>query len=151
MTMAEQLLATGPETTVARVPDVFAGPAGRAFRQLLLSDEIIGQVLSEVGPDGLRLTGDGGFLPQLVKAVLERGLAAELSDHLGYGKGDPAGRNGGNSRNGTTPKTLQTEVGPVVLDAPRDRAGTFAPALVPKGVTRVGGGLDDSAHPKIIR
>jgi putative transposase len=100
-------------------------------------------VLSEVGPDGLRLTGEGGFLPQLVKAVLERGLQAELSDHLGYERGDPAGRGSGNSRNGTTPKTLVTEVGEIALDAPRDRAGTFTPALVPKGVTRVGGGLDD--------
>lgn len=143
MTMTEPLFTTGPKASGVPVPDAFARPAGRAFREMLLSDEIIGQVLSEVGPDGLRLTGDGGFLPQLVKAVLERGLAAELADHVGYGKGDPAGRNGGNSRNGTTPKTLQTEVGPVLLDAPRDRAGTFTPALVPKGVTRVGGGLDD--------
>jgi len=143
MTMAEQPLVTGPQVAGAPAPDVFAGPVGRAFRQMLLSDEIIGQVLSEVGPDGLRLTGGGGFLPQLVKAVLERGMAAELSDHLGYGKGDPSGRNGGNSRNGSTPKMLQTEVGPVALDAPRDRAGTFTPTLVPKGVTRVGGGLDD--------
>jgi putative transposase len=89
------------------------------------------------------LTGDGGFLPQLVKAVLERGLAAELTDHLGYDKGDPAGRAIPNSRNGSTPKTLVTEVGPVALEVPRDRAGTFSPALVPKGVRRLGGGLDD--------
>jgi len=120
-----------------------SGAMARAFREMLLSDEIIDQVLTEVGPDGLRLTGDGGFLPQLVKAVLERGLRVELSDHLGYEKGDPAGRNGGNSRNGTTPKTLVTEVGEVALDMPRDRDGTFTPALVPKSVTRVGGGLDD--------
>jgi putative transposase len=110
---------------------------------MLLSDEMIDGLLAEVGPDGLRLTGDGGFLPQLVKAVLERGLQVELTDHLGYDKGDPAGRVIPNSRNGTTPKTLSTEVGPVPLDAPRDRAGTFTPALVPKGATRIGGGLDD--------
>ena len=66
-----------------------AGAAGRAFRQLLLSDEVIDGLLTEVGPDGLRLTGDGGFLPQLIKAVLERGLQVELTDHLGYDKGDP--------------------------------------------------------------
>ena len=64
MTMAEQPLVTGPQVAGAPAPDVFAGPVGRAFRQMLLSDEIIGQVLSEVGPDGLRLTGGGGFLPQ---------------------------------------------------------------------------------------
>src|SRR5512141_671653 len=119
------------------------GAAGRAFRQMLLSNEMIDELLAEVGPDGLRLTGDGGFLPQLIKAVLERGLQIELTDHLGYDKGDPAGRVIGNSRNGTTPKTLSTEVGPIPLDVPRDRAGSFTPALVPKGVTRLGGGLDD--------
>ena len=120
-----------------------SGPLAREFRRMLLSDEVIGEVLAEVGPDGLRLTGQDGFLPQLVKAVLERALAVELSGHLGYEKGDPAGRDGGNSRNGSTPKTLVTEVGEVVLDVPRDRAGTFTPALVPKGVRRIGGGLDD--------
>jgi len=119
------------------------GAAGREFRRMLLSDEIIDGLLAEVGPDGLRLTGQDGFLPQLIKAVLERGLAMESSDHLGYDKGDPAGRNGGNSRNGSTPKTLVTEIGEVALDVPRDRAATFTPALVPKGVTRLGGGLDD--------
>jgi putative transposase len=120
--------------------------AGAAFRRMLLSDEVIDGLLAEAGeagPEGLRLTGEGGFLPQLVKAVLERGLAAELSDHLGYDKGDPAGRGVPNSRNGSTPKRLVTEVGPVPLEVPRDRAGLFTPTLVPKGVTRLGGGLDD--------
>lgn len=130
--------------------DVSASAAGgaresaqAAFRRMLLSDEVIDGLLAEVGPEGLRLTGDGGFLPQLVKAVLERGLAVELTDHLGYDKGDPAGRSIANSRNGSSPKTLVTEVGPVGVDVPRDRAGTFAPALVPKGARRLGGGLDD--------
>jgi putative transposase len=91
----------------------------------------------------LRLTGDGGFLPELIKAVLERGLQVELSDHLGYEKGDPAGRGSPNSRNGSTPKTLLTETGPVGLDIPRDRDSSFEPRLVPKGVRRVGGGLDE--------
>jgi putative transposase len=80
--------------------------------------------------------------------VLERGLAAELtdhlgSDHLGYDRGDPAGRGSPNSRNGATPKTVQTEVGPVGLDVPRDRASSFEPRLVPKGSRRLGGGLDE--------
>jgi len=146
MTMTEQALTAVAEPDGRRVPTAGEGQMGRWFREMLLSDEIIGQVLTEAagaGPEGLRLTGDSGFLPQLVKAVLERGLSTELADHLGYGKGDAAGRNGGNSRNGTTPKTLQTEIGPVPLDVPRDREGTFLPRLVPKGVTRLGGGLDD--------
>jgi putative transposase len=77
-----------------------------------------------------------------LRAVLERGLAAELTGHLGYEKGDPAGRGSPNSRNGTSPKTLATEVGPVPLAVPRDRDGSFEPQLVPKG-TRRAGGLDE--------
>ncbi len=55
----------------------------------------------------------------MITGVLERGMEAELSHHLGYEKGDPAGRGSGNSRNGTTPKTVGTEVGDVALDQPR--------------------------------
>jgi putative transposase len=88
------------------------------------------------------LTGPGGFLPELVKAVLERGLEAEMAAHLGYERGDPAGRGAVNSRNGFTGKTVSTEVGPVGLDVPRDRAASFTPRLVPKRERRLGG-LDD--------
>ena len=88
------------------------------------------------------LTGEGGFLPEMIKAVLERGMEAELTGHLGYDKGDPAGKGSGNSRNGSTPKTVGTEVGDIALDQPRDRNSTFASALVPKGARRLGG-LED--------
>lgn len=71
--------------------------------------------------------------------MFERGLAAELSDHLGYEQGDPAGAGSANSRNGSMSKTLLTGVGPVELDTPRDRAGLFIPRLVPKGTRRLGG------------
>lgn len=99
-------------------------------------------LMQRIDAGSLQLTGEGGFLPEMVKAVLERGLQAELSEHLGYEKGDPAGRGSPNSRNGTTPKTLASEVGDLRLDGPRDRAGTFEPRLVPKGARRVGG-LDE--------
>ena len=113
-------------------------PAARLSRELL-SDEAIDELLAETGPGGVRLTGQGGFLPELIARVLERGMGAELSEHLGYDKGDPAGRGSPNSRNGTTPKTLATEVGDVPIASPRDRAGTFEPRLVPKGVRRLDG------------
>jgi len=103
---------------------------------------LLDRLMERVGDDGLRLTGEGGFLPEMIKAVLERGLQAELSDHLGYEKGDPAGRGSPNSRNGSTPKTLSTEVGEVPLAVPRDRNSSFEPRLVPKGQRRAGG-LDD--------
>ncbi len=90
----------------------------------------------------VQLTGDGGLVPSLIKATLERGLAAELSGHLGYERGDPDARFYVNSRNGSTPKTVASEAGDIELDVPRDRQGTFEPRLVPKGSRRLGG-LDD--------
>ena len=82
------------------------------------------------------------MLGELVRAVLERALEAELTEHLGYGKSERGGA-GGNARNGSIAKTVQTGVGPVPLQVPRDRAGTFEPLLVPKRAGRVAGGLDD--------
>ena len=96
-------------------------------------------VLSQADTGELRLTGEGGFLPELVKRVLEAGLAAELTDHLGYERGDPAGQGSGNSRNGSTPKRLGTEIGDLDLATPRDRNGTFEPRLVGKGERRLDG------------
>ena len=120
---------------------VAAGSA-RQVRRVLVPDALIDEVIAQAGDQGITLTGDGGLLPELVKAVLERGLAAELDDHLGYVKGDPAGRGSPNSRNGFTPKTVGTEVGPVRLEVPRDRVGSFEPRLVPKGARRLDG-LDE--------
>ena len=62
---------------------------------------------------GLKLTGEGGLLGKLTKMVVEGALEGELDDHLGYAKNDPAGRNGGNSRNGGRGKTVLTEAGPL--------------------------------------
>jgi putative transposase len=75
----------------------------------------------------------------LTKSVLETALEAELSEHLGYDKHDPAGRNRGNSRNGTRSKTVLTEIGPVEIEVPRDRDGTFEPAIVRKRQRRLDG------------
>jgi len=108
----------------------------------LVDAGLLDELMAQVDAGELQLTGEGGFLPGLIKAVLERGLAAELTDHLGYEKGDPAGRGSPNSRNGSTPKTLVSEVGDLALATPRDRAGTFEPRLVPKGARRIGG-LDE--------
>lgn len=102
----------------------------------------VDDLLAQIDTGEVVLTGQGGLLPGLIKLALERGLAAELTDHLGYEKGDPAGRTLPNARNGSTPKTVQTEAGPVPLDVPRDREGSFTPRLVPKGQRRLGG-LDD--------
>ena len=108
----------------------------------MADDAWLDELIDSAQQGGVQLTGQGGFLPEMIKAVLERGLAAELTDHLGYEHGDPAGRGSPNSRNGFTPKTVSTEIGPVPLDVPRDRASTFEPRLVPKGQRRLGG-LDE--------
>ena len=83
------------------------------------------------------------MLGELVRAVLERALEAELTAHLGYERHERAGHNSGNSRNGAISKKVQTGIGPVGLGVPRDRAGTFEPVLIPKRSGRVSGGLDD--------
>lgn len=88
---------------------------------------------------GEPLTGHGGLLRGMLKATLERGLDTELSDHVGYDRGDPDGASFPNSRNGTYAKTVASEVGDVELAIPRDRNGTFTPMLVRKGVRRLDG------------
>src|SRR4051794_7797006 len=87
--------------------------------------ELVGQLVDQARAAGLQLTGDGGLLQQLTKRVLEAALDGEIADHFGYDKGDPAGNNGGNSRNGARGKTVLTEVGPVEISVPRDRDGSF--------------------------
>src|SRR5579863_6358548 len=99
-------------------PDM--APARKAVAEMIEAG-LLDDVLDRADRGDLALTGAGGFLPELVKAVLERGLAAELTGHLGYDKGGPAGRGSPDSRNGSSPKTLATEIGPVPLAVPRDR------------------------------
>ncbi|AEH07706.1 MULTISPECIES: IS256 family transposase [Protofrankia] len=106
----------------------------------VMVDEALAESLIErARVEGLSLTGPGGMLAGLTKMVLEKALAAEMTAHLGYEPGDPAGRNGGNSRNGTRTKTVVTEIGPVAVDVPRDRDGSFTPQLVAKRQRRLGG------------
>ena len=122
--------------------DAGGGGDAAALVRSVLDEQLLDQMVARMRTDGVRLSGPGGFLTEMLKAVAERGLQAELTEHLGYHRHDPAGRGSGNSRNGATPKTVLTEVGPVPLDVPRDRAGTFAPTLVPKGERRLGGLTD---------
>jgi putative transposase len=89
--------------------------------------------------EGVDLVGPGGLLTGLTKTVLETALEAEMSEHVGYDKHDPAGRNGQNSRNGTRTKTVLTEVGPVEIEVPRDRDGSFDPVIVRKRQRRLDG------------
>lgn len=89
--------------------------------------------------EGVELTGDGGLLTGLVRQVLQTGLEVEMTDHLGYERNAVEGRGSGNSRNGTSPKRVTTEIGQIDLDVPRDREGTFDPVTIPKHQRRLDG------------
>ena len=112
---------------------------GKPARRPLLDDELADQLLGKAQAEGAELLGPGGLLSQVTKALLERALAEEMTGHLGYDKHDPGGRGSGNSRNGTTSKTVLTDVGAVGLEVPRDRNGSFEPQIVRKGQTRLEG------------
>ena len=136
----EDVSVPAAEQPVGRRP---AGRVGRPRRDAgeprLVDQELARQLLARAREEGVEVTGTSGLLGQMVKSVLEAALAEEMTDHLGYEHGDPAGRGSGNSRNGSTAKTLLTESGPVELETPRDRAGTFEPVIVAKGQRRLEG------------
>lgn len=103
-----------------------------------IRQELLDELLKEYEkPDDL--LGDDGLLQQLTKALVERALAGELTHHLGYEKHAFGGKNTGNSRNGTTPKTIKGKRGQVEIEVPRDRNATFEPQLIKKGETRFDG------------
>jgi transposase-like protein len=108
----------------------------------LVSEAVLDELMGRVEAEGAELLGPDGLLSQVTKAVLERALDEELTGHLGYDKHDPVGRGSGNSRNGTTPKTVLTGIGAIDLAVPRDRNGTFEPKIVPKGVSKLAGFTD---------
>jgi transposase-like protein len=96
-------------------------------------------LVEQARTQGVELTGENGLLTALVRQVLQTGLQVELTDHLGYEPHAVEGRGSGNSRNGSYTKTVTTEIGKVTVEMPRDRAGTFEPQTIPKGVRRLDG------------
>ena len=120
-----------PESSVEQIADRLAG---------LLPEDALQVALEGLGPQ--EITGPGGLLTQLAGRVIETALGAELSEHLGYPPGQAPPGGVGNVRNGSTPKTLKTELGEVAVRTPRDRKGSFDPQLVGKRQTRLAG-LDE--------
>ena len=105
---------------------------------MAITDAVLNELLKDYQkPEDL--LGKDGLLKQLQKRLLEKAMGAELTVHLGYDKHDATGDNSGNSRNGTTPKTLKGEFGNLALETPRDRNGTFEPQIVAKGQRRFEG------------
>jgi putative transposase len=104
-----------------------------------VDQELVGRLVAQAREQGLELTGEGGLLQQLTKRVLESALEGEITGHLGYDKHEVTAKNGTNSRNGHRSKTVTTEVGPVEIDVPRDREGSFEPKIVAKRQRRLTG------------
>jgi putative transposase len=104
----------------------------------VFSPSAIDALLKDAQASGMPIDGVDGLLNRMTGAVLERALQVEMTGHLGYETGDPEGRGSGNSRNGSTTKTVATRTGPVEITVPRDRNGTFEPRIVPKHARRLG-------------
>ena len=130
--MTESTLSVGVEGEL--VEEFERGEAARRVSALLAPEAIDGLLAAAEAGGG----GPEELLAELTRAVLERALQVEMADHLGYEKGDPAGHGSPNSRNGSYGKTVITTSGPVRLQVPRDRAGSFEPVIVPKRVRRLG-------------
>ncbi len=104
-----------------------------------LDEQLLDQLVGQARERGVKLAGEGGLLQALTKRLLESALEGEITDHLGYGKHDAAGDHSGNSRNGKRAKTVLTDIGPVQIEVPRDRAGSFEPQPVKKRQRRLSG------------
>jgi putative transposase len=124
--------AAGDTAAVAKKKEPAVTPEG-------VDAELVGRLVEQARAAGLQLTGEGGLLQHLTKRVIEAALDGEITDHLGYEKHDPAGKDGGNSRNGSRAKTVLTDVGPVEITVPRDRDSSFEPQIVRKRQRRLTG------------
>jgi transposase-like protein len=121
------------DTTTVVVDDEMIDPV---TGEIIDQKELAERLLAQAKEQGVSLTGPGGLLSQLTKNVLETALNAELTEHLGHEHGGtPIGEN---MRNGTRVKTVLTEIGPVEIEVPRDRDGSFEPVIVPKRSRRLG-------------
>jgi putative transposase len=120
---------------VSSLPAVRSGSGGDVFDMAGWADELVARARSQ----GIELAGENGLLTAMVRQVLQTGLNVELAEHVGYQPYAVEGRGSGNNRNGSYPKTVITDVGPVEVQMPRDRLGTFEPVTIPKHVRRLDG------------
>ncbi|WP_405166540.1 IS256 family transposase [Nocardia sp. NBC_01499] len=127
------------DVVAVEVADTDSVARPRKAKTSVVDAELVGRLVAQARASGLQLTGEDGLLGQLTKMVVESALDGEITDHLGYDHGDPAGRGTPNSRNGTRSKTVVTDVGPVEIDVPRDRDASFEPQIVRKRQRRLNG------------
>lgn len=135
-------------TSMTRKPPADADQVTKLADKLMESEELsaVMKLLADTTDDdgdGQQVGLDGDTtVKALIQASLNKALAAEMDSHLGYHHGDRSAKTGTNHRNGSYPKTVDTSLGPVDVNIPRDRDGSFTPRMVPKGSRRLGG-LDD--------
>jgi putative transposase len=127
------------QTMTDTIDDVAAEEGQEPVEPAIDEQGVAEQLVAQAREKGIELIGPNGLLSQLNRRVLETALEAEMSDHLGYEKHDPVGRNRGNSRNGVRPKPVLTEIGPVEIEVPRDVEATFTPTIVKKRQRRLTG------------
>jgi transposase-like protein len=127
------------DTIDEKTAGVMEPAPGQALARKISTEDLADELMARAQADGVSLVGRGGLLADLTKKVLEAMLEGEMTDHVGYAPYERCGHGSGNSRNGTRSKTVLTEIGPIDLDVPRDRAGTFEPMVVPKRRRRLGG------------
>ncbi|GAA2523117.1 hypothetical protein GCM10010201_21720 [Pilimelia columellifera subsp. columellifera] len=127
------------DTAAVSEDETTTQPSDRSATVAGVDTTAVKQMVAQARQQGLQLSGEGGLLQQLTKIVLESAMEGEITDHLGYDKHDPAGAGSGNSRNGARTKTVLTDVGPVEIAVPRDRAGSFEPTIVKKRQRRLSG------------
>jgi transposase-like protein len=129
--------------TSSPAPPVELVPEGRSVAPVAGEDPAMRawaeELVARARAEGVELTGDDGLLTARVRRVLQTGLEVEMTEHLGYERHAVEGRGSGNSRNGSYPKTVTTDIGKVDLRVPRDRNASFEPVTVPKGQRRLDG------------
>jgi putative transposase len=136
--MARKVVVVDPDVAEAALGVVSSESVASRKVAEAFPPAVIDALLEQSLSSGTPVDGPDGLLAQMTKAVLERALGAEMTDHLGYEHGDSAGVGSGNSRNGSGAKTVSTMHGPVQIRVPRDRNGTFEPRIVPKHSRRLG-------------
>lgn len=105
----------------------------------VIDEATLERLMAKIEAEGLELLGPNGVLTELTSRLMNRAMQTELTDHLGYEAGDPAGRGSGNNRNGSSPKRVLTDAGAVPVKIPRDRNGEFEAKLIPKHQRRLNG------------
>ena len=113
-------------------------PVSTPSPQSVVDRSLVAQLVADARGKGLSIDGENGLLAELTKLVVESALDGEITGHLGYDKHERSASADGNARNGTRSKTVISKAGPVIIDVPRDRAGTFEPQIVAKRQRRLG-------------